>query len=143
MDLQNILFRRASRIHFSLSDRVSASLVALDFDTTSSVNGGTFESNISLVDPTVQFSRTEKRLVKQVVSFTADPVKNLSLHLPSPPFASPDHRGQGYGFGSNIRDVLFRKVVLGLLPVGFRAIVHKMSDLLAVVALPSFGSCLL
>ena len=54
------LVSKASRIHFSLSDHVSASLGALDFDTTSSVDGGTFESNISLVDPTVQFSRTEK-----------------------------------------------------------------------------------
>ena len=51
--------------------------------------------------------------------------------------------GGGYGFGDNIRDVLFRKVVLGPLLVGFRAIVRKMSNLLEVVALPSFGSCLL
>ena len=72
---------------------VSASLGVSDFDTTFSVVGGTFESNISLVDPTVQFSRTEKRLVKWGVSFTADPVKNPSLHLFLPPFASPDHRG--------------------------------------------------
>ena len=50
-----------------------------DFDTTSSVVSGTFKSNISLVDPTIQFSRTEKRLVERGVSFTADPVKNLSL----------------------------------------------------------------
>ena len=91
MDLRNILFRRASRICFSLSDRVLASSGASDFDTTSSVDGGTFESNISLVDPTVQFSRIEKRLVEWGVSFTADPVKNLSLHLLLPPFASPDH----------------------------------------------------
>ena len=93
MDLQNILFQRASRIHFSLSDHVSASSGASDFDTTSSVDGGKFESNISLVDPTLQFSRTEKQLVERGVSFTADPVKNLSLHLLSPPFASPNHRG--------------------------------------------------
>ena len=53
--------------------------------------GGTFKSNISLVDPTIQFSRTEKQLVEWGVSFTANPVKNPSLHLISPPFASPDH----------------------------------------------------
>ena len=51
--------------------------------------------------------------------------------------------GGGYGFGDNIRDVPFRKVISGPLPVGFQAIVHEMSDLLAVVALLSFGSCLL
>ena len=62
-----------------------------DVDTTSSVIGGTFESNISLVDPTVQFSRTEKRLVERGVSFTANPVKTLSLCPSSPLFASPDH----------------------------------------------------
>ena len=55
----------------------------------------------------------------------------------------PIIEGSGYGFGDNIRDVLFRKVVSGPLPVGFRAIVRKMSNLLAVVALPGFGSCLL
>ena len=91
MDLQNILFQRASRIHFSLSDCVSAGSGVSDFNTTSSVAGGTFESNISLVDPTVQFSRTEKQLVERGVSFTADPVKNPSLHPFSPPFASPNH----------------------------------------------------
>ena len=71
-----------------------ASLGVLDFDTTSSVIGGTFKSNISLVDPTIQFSRTEKRLVERGVSFTANPVKNPSLHLLSPPFAYPDHQGR-------------------------------------------------
>ena len=91
MDLQNILFQRASRICFSLSDRVSASSGVSDFDTTSSVIGGTFESNISLVDPAVQFSRTEKQLVEWGVSFTTDPVKNPSLHLFLPPFVSPNH----------------------------------------------------
>ena len=91
MDLQNILFRRALRIHFSLSGCVSAGMGVSYFDTISSVVGGTFKSNISLVDPTVQFSRTEKQLVEWGVSFTADPVKNPSLHLSSPPFASPDH----------------------------------------------------
>ena len=91
MDLRNILFRRASRICFSLSDHVSASSGVLDFDTTSSVIGGTFESNISLVDPTVQFSRTENDWSS--VSVTANPVKDPSLHLLLPPFASPDHRG--------------------------------------------------
>ena len=64
VDLQNILFQRASRIHFSLLDHVPAGLGISDFDTTSSVNGGTFKSNISLVDPTIQFSRTEKQLVE-------------------------------------------------------------------------------
>ena len=73
---------------------VSASSGVSDFDTTSSVTGGTFESNISLVDPTTQFSRTEKQLVKWDVSFTANRVKNLFSHLLSPPFASPDHQGQ-------------------------------------------------
>ena len=94
MDLQNILFRRASRIRFSLSDRVSAGLGVSNVDTTSSVIGGMFKSDISFVGPTVQFSRTEKQLVEWGVSFTADPVKNPSLHLSSPPFASPNHRGQ-------------------------------------------------
>jgi len=42
------------------------------FDTTSSVAGGTIESNISLVDPTIQFSRTKKRLVEWGASFTID-----------------------------------------------------------------------
>ena len=55
----------------------------------------------------------------------------------------PIIKGGGYGFGNNIRDVLFQKVVSGPLLVGFWAIVRKMSNLLAVVALPSFGSCLL
>ena len=86
--------RRASRIRFSLLDHVSASLGVSDFDTTSSVTGGTFKSNISLVDPTIQFSRTEKRLVEWGVSFTISPVKNPYLHPLLPPFASPDHRGQ-------------------------------------------------
>ena len=66
------LVSKASRIHFSLSDCVSAGLGVSDFDTTSSVTGGTSESNISLVDPTIQSSRTEKQLVEQGVSFTAD-----------------------------------------------------------------------
>ena len=92
MDLRNILCQRASRIRFSLSDRVSASSGASYFDTTSSVDGGTFESNISLVDPTVQFSRTGKQLVEWGVSFTADPVKNPSLHPLLPPFASQSSR---------------------------------------------------
>ena len=52
-------------------DHVSAGSGVSDFDTTSSVIGGTFESNISLVDPAIQFSRTEKRLVEWGVSFTA------------------------------------------------------------------------
>ena len=51
---------------------VSAGLGVSDFDPTSSVIGGMFESNIYLVDPTVQLSRTEKQLVEQGVSFTAD-----------------------------------------------------------------------
>ena len=55
----------------------------------------------------------------------------------------PIIEGSGYGFGDNIRDVLFRKVVLGPLLAGLWAIVCKMSNLLAVVALPDFGSCLL
>ena len=93
MDLRNILFQRALRIRFSLSDCVSAGSGVSDVDTTSSVVGGTFKSNISLVGPTVQFSRTEKRLVERGVSFTADPVKNPSLRPSSPPFASPDHQG--------------------------------------------------
>ena len=38
---------------FFPSDRISAGSGVSDFDTTSSVAGGTFESNISLVDPTV------------------------------------------------------------------------------------------
>ena len=91
VDLQNILFQKASRIHYSLSDHISASSGVLDFDTTSSVAGGTFQSNISLVDPSIQVSRTEKQLVEQGVSFTVNQVKNLFLHLLSPPFASPDH----------------------------------------------------
>ena len=82
MDLRNILFQRALRIHFSLSDHVSAGSGVSDFDTTSSVVDGTLKSNISLVDPTIQFSRTEKRLVERGVSFTTDPVKNPSLHPP-------------------------------------------------------------
>ena len=140
------MFRRASRIRLSILDRVSANSGVSDFDTTSSVIGGTFESNISLVDPTIQFSRTEKRLVEQGVSFTADPVKNPSLcpsrrlHLL---LLLPIIEGGGYGFDNNVQDVLFRKVVLGALLVGLWAIVREMSDLLAVVALPSFGSCLL
>ena len=102
MDLRNILVQRASRIHFSLLDHVSASSGVSDFDITSSVIGGTFESNISLVDPTIQFSRTEKRLVEQGVSFTIDPVKicfyihfRLLLHLLI-------IKGGGYGFDNNI-----------------------------------------
>ena len=55
----------------------------------------------------------------------------------------PIIKGSGYGFGDNIRDVLFRKIISGPLLAGFRAIVREMSDLLAVVAFPSFGSCLL
>ena len=85
------MFQRASRICFSLLDHVSASSGVLDFDTTSSVVGGTFVSNISLVDPIIQFSRTEKQLVEWGVSFTVNPVKNPFLHLLLPPFASPDH----------------------------------------------------
>ena len=41
--------------------------------------------------------------------------------------------GGGYGFGDNIQDVLFQKVVLGPLLVGLQAIVHEMSYFLAVV----------
>ena len=55
----------------------------------------------------------------------------------------PIIEGGGYGFGDNVRDVLFQKVVLGPLLAGLLAIVHKVSDFLAVVALPSLGSCLL
>ena len=94
VDLRNILFQRALGICFSLSDCVSAGSGVSDFDTTSSVIGGTFKSNISLVDPTVQFSRTEKQLVELGVSFTTDPVKNPSLCPSLLPFASPDHGGQ-------------------------------------------------
>jgi len=44
-----------------IRDRIkSASVDVGGFDTASSVTGGTFESNISLVDPTIQFSRTKK-----------------------------------------------------------------------------------
>ena len=57
----------------SLSDRVSAGSGVSDFDTTSSVVGGTFKSNISLVDLTVQFSRTEKRLVERGCVFHRRP----------------------------------------------------------------------
>ena len=60
MDLQNILNQRASKTLFSLSDHASAGSGVLDFETTSSVTGGVFESNISFVDPTIQFSRTVK-----------------------------------------------------------------------------------
>ena len=88
----------ALRIRFSLSDRVSAGSGILDFDTTSSVAGGMFKSNISLVDPTIQFSRTEKQLVKWGVSFTTDQVKNLFSHLLSPPSASLDHQGRWLQF---------------------------------------------
>ena len=143
MDLRNILFRRASRIRFSLSDHVSASSGASDFDTTSSVDGGEFESNISLVDPTIQFSRTEKRLVERGVSFTTDPVKNPSYIRLRLLLLLPIIEGSGYGFGNNIRNVLFRKVVPGPLLAGLQAIVRKMSNLLAVVAFPAFRSCLL
>ena len=52
-------------------------------------------------------------------------------------------KGSGYGFGDNIRDVLFQKVVSGPLLTGLQAIVCEMSNFLAVVTLPSFGSCLL
>ena len=143
MDLQNILFRKASRICFSLSDCVLASSGVSYFDTTSSVVGGTFESNISLVDPTIQFSRTEKRLVEWGVSFTADPVKIcLYIHFCLLLLLLIIKDG-GYGFGNNIQDVLFRKVVLGPLLTGLWAIVCEMSNFLAVVALLSFGSCLL
>ena len=77
------------------------------------------------------------------MSFTIDPVKN--------PFYIHFHlllllliiEGGGYGFGNNIRDVLFQKVISGLLLVGLWASVHEMSDFLAVVALPSFRSCFL
>ena len=51
--------------------------------------------------------------------------------------------GGSYGFGDNIRDVCSQKFVLGSLLVGFWAGVCEMSDFLAVVALLSFGSCLL
>ena len=76
MDLRNTLSCRSSEILFSVSDGVLVGLDISDFDTTSSVIGSTFESNISLVDPTVQLSRTEKQLVERGVSFTADWVKN-------------------------------------------------------------------
>ena len=106
MDLQNILFQRASRICFSLLDHVSAGSGVLDFDTTSSVAGGTFVSNISLVDPTIQFSRTEKRLVEQGVSFTTTQSKihfYIHFHLL---LLLPIIKGSGYGlklgFGDNI-----------------------------------------
>ena len=61
---------------YTIPDTWSSYSNVSDFDTTSSVVGSTFESNISLVDPTVQFSRTEKRLVERGVSLTADRVKN-------------------------------------------------------------------
>ena len=51
--------------------------------------------------------------------------------------------GGSYGFGNNIQDVHSRKVVSGPLLAGFWAVVHEMSDFLAVVALLSFRSCLL
>ena len=76
MDLWNTLSCKSSEILFSVLDCVSASLDVSDFDTTSSVIGGMFKSNISLVDPTIQFSRTEKQLVEQGVSFTANQVRN-------------------------------------------------------------------
>ena len=117
MDIRNILFGRASRIYFSLSDHVLASSSVSDFDTTSSVVSGTFKSNISLVDPTIQFSRTEKRLVEWGVSFTTKLALTQSkfhlyirFHLLLP-FQIIE--GSGYGFHNNIRDVLFRKVVSG------------------------------
>ena len=77
------------------------------------------------------------------VSFTIDPVKN--------PFYIHFHlllllliiEGGGYGFGDNIQDVLLRKAVLGPLLMRLWAIVREVSDFLTVVALPSFGSCLL
>ena len=52
-------------------------------------------------------------------------------------------KGGGYGFGNNVQDVLFRKVISGPLLVGLQAIVCEVSNFLAVVALSSFGSCLL
>ena len=76
MDFWNTLSCKSSEILFSVLDYVSASLDVSDFDTTSSVIGGMFKSNISLVDPTIQFSRPEKQLVEQGVSFTANQVRN-------------------------------------------------------------------
>ena len=55
----------------------------------------------------------------------------------------PIIKGSGYGFGDNVQDVLFQKIVLGLLLMRLQAVVREMSDVLAVVALPSFRSCLL
>ena len=51
--------------------------------------------------------------------------------------------GSGYGFGDNIQDVLLQKFVFGVLLMRFLAVVCEVSDFLAVVALPSFGLCLL
>ena len=53
----------------------------------------------------------------------------------------PIIEGGGYGFGD--KDVLFQKVVSGLLLTGLWAVVHEVSDFLAVVALLSFRLCLL
>ena len=121
-------------------DHVSAGSGVSDFDTTSSVAGGAFKSNISLVDPTVQFSRTEKRLVEWGVFHQSKICFYIHFRLL---LLLLIIKGSGYGFGNNIRDVLFRKVISGPLLRGLRAIFRKVSNFLAVVALPSFGSCLL
>ena len=55
----------------------------------------------------------------------------------------PIIEGGSYGLGDNIQDVHSQKVVSGPLLAGFWAVVREMSDFLAVVALPSFGLCLL
>ena len=49
----------------------------------------------------------------------------------------------GNGFGNQIHNVPFQKVVLSALFTRLQAIVHEVSDFLAVVALPSLKSCLL
>ena len=100
MDLRNILFRRASRICFSLSDHVSASLGASDFDTTSSVDGGTFKSNISLVDPTVQFSGLRNDWSSGVCLSPSTQSKiRLYIHLLG------NNTGAGITHGIGVRDV--------------------------------------
>ena len=91
-------------------------------DTTSSVTGDTFQSNISLVGPTVQLSRTEKQLVEWGVPFTIDQVKNLLKPLPLPRFSFLIHRGQWLQHWQQVPRCPYPKGHSSTLFSGFRAV---------------------
>jgi len=141
VDLQDNLISNCPRIHFSLSDLYHRFGLSA-FDTTFPILCCTFDLTISLVDPTIHFSKLRNDWSSVGVS-CQPPIESkicFCIHF-CLPFASLDHRGWCYSFGDELigpSPEIFVQVRSYKAP----GIVSECPIFLAVVALPEFGSCL-